>query len=163
MDSITNRVTYRVVGIIIISFISMFVCQILKILIVGITKKKWKWKLFFCTGGMPSSHSGTIMAMVSSLGILQVYYDGGVGYSFAVAAAFAVVVMYDAMGVRYEAGRHAKILNEIIENNPDLKQEAPKELKEWLGHKPTEVVAGAIIGVIVGLLGAIAYVNFIGK
>lgn len=104
-------------------------------------------------GGMPSSHSATVCAMAVSTG----RFCGVQSTLFAVTVMFAVIVMYDAMGVRYETGEQAKILNRMIsewldqssENMPLLNG---KKLKEMVGHTPIEVVSGAVLGIFLGFV-----------
>ena len=95
---------------------------------------------------MPSSHSATVVGMATSVGLI----DGFSSVTFAVAAGVASVVMYDAAGVRRAASRQAVVLNQIIQNlfsnDPALNK---GKLKELLGHTPTEVFAGAALGIAV--------------
>jgi len=96
-------------------------------------------------GGMPSSHS----AVVTTLTTLMVKEYGLEAPITALTAIFACVVMYDAAGVRRAAGKQASILNKMIE----LSELNPEErLQEVLGHSPLQVLAGAVIGIIVGIL-----------
>ena len=106
-----------------------------------------KTLLDFClgSGGMPSSHSATVCSLTTAAGICC-----GVGSSaFAISFVLAMVVMYDAMGVRRETGKQAKLLNFIMLENPlKLNGEILQEkLKEYVGHTPLQVVAGAILGI----------------
>lgn len=98
-------------------------------------------------GGMPSGHSATVTAMAVTAGL-----EYGLKSSiFGIAAIIAIVVMHDAMGVRREAGKHAKALNELLElAGSNVNSEV--KLKEFLGHTPLQVVCGAILGLIVALL-----------
>lgn len=104
-------------------------------------------------GGMPSSHSATVCAMVVATG----RYCGVNSPIFAIAAVLSIIVMYDAMGVRYETGEQAKVLNKMLEqwievtekNNPFLQN---MHLKEMVGHTPLQVMAGFALGVLVGFL-----------
>lgn len=119
---------------------------------------KRDWRIIFSTGGLPSSHSAT----VTSLAILVGVVEGFGSAIFAVALIFALVVMHDAMGVRREAGKHAEVLNELVEDLADLVDEVgkhgvmdnplyEKKLKILLGHKPLEVLAGFVFGIIATL------------
>lgn len=104
-------------------------------------------------GGMPSSHSATVCAMVVATG----RYCGVNSPIFAIAAVLSIIVMYDAMGVRYETGEQAKVLNKMLEqwievtekNNPFLQN---MHLKEMVGHTPLQVMAGFALGILVGFL-----------
>ncbi len=107
------------------------------------------------SGGMPSSHSATVCALVVSSGICC-----GVSSSeFAVCFVLAAVVMYDAIGVRQETGKQAKLLNLILQQDLfKLKdQEFEEKLKEFVGHTPLQVFAGAILGIVIALLVNMAY------
>ena len=103
-------------------------------------------------GGMPSSHSATVCAMVVATG----RYCGANSAVFAVAAVLSIIVMYDAMGVRYETGEQAKLLNRMFTEWMDQESEAlpflknGKKLKEMVGHTPFEVLSGAVLGTVIG-------------
>ena len=103
-------------------------------------------------GGMPSSHSATVCAMVVATG----RYCGVNSAVFAVAAVLSIIVMYDAMGVRYETGEQAKLLNRMFTEWMDQESEAlpflknGKKLKEMVGHTPLEVLTGAVLGILIG-------------
>ena len=104
-------------------------------------------------GGMPSSHSATVCAMVVATG----RYCGVSSPTFAIAAVLSIIVMYDAMGVRYETGEQAKVLNQMIAQWIDVSEKnAPflqnMHLKEMVGHTPLQVVAGVLLGSLVGFL-----------
>lgn len=103
-------------------------------------------------GGMPSAHSATVTALVISCARAE-----GIGSTFfAIAVALAAVVIYDAMGVRHEAGEHAKIINQMRKDSKahaeDNEDPDFKELKEMLGHTPIEVVGGVMTGILVPLI-----------
>lgn len=98
---------------------------------------------------MPSSHSAFVCACASATGNLY-----GWSRPFALAAVLAIVVMYDAANVRKAAGEQAKILNYMMEHWMEMKPELfGKELKEFLGHTPVQVIAGAVLGIVIGLAG----------
>ncbi len=101
-------------------------------------------------GGMPSAHSATVTALVISCARFE-----GIGSTFfAIAVALAAIVIYDAMGVRHEAGEHAKIINQMRKTarTPDEPEDPDfRELKEMLGHTPIEVVGGVLTGILVPL------------
>jgi len=122
--------------------------QGIKTAIVGWRKRKFNLAIFFATGGMPSSHSSTVVALATSVGLVE----GFSSVAFAVAACFASVVMYDAAGLRRAASRQAVLLNQIVQNlfgdHPELNK---GKLKEFLGHTPTEVFAGAGLGIAVSM------------
>jgi uncharacterized protein len=158
---ISSNVSARVGWIILCAFIAMGAAQSAKVVYNSLKEKRFCGAYFWSTGGMPSSHSATMISLLTSLGILEAYYEHGIGYEFAIALAFTVVVIYDAMGVRYEAGKHARMLNKIMEAEPKEVKESMgynKEFKVLLGHKPKEVFWGIIVGFIVGGLGALIYI-----
>lgn len=121
------------------------VAQVLKTLLDFCLNKNFNAERLVGSGGMPSSHSATVCSLTTAAGICY-----GLGsFAFAVSFVLAMVVMYDAMGVRRETGKQAKLLNVIILENPlkfngEILQE---RLKEYVGHTPLQVVAGAILGI----------------
>lgn len=121
--------------------------QILKTLIHAVVNGTLDIHRLFGDGGMPSGHSATVTAMAATAG-LEYGLDSPI---FAVSAILAIIVMHDAMGVRLEAGKHAKALNDLLKTvssdlDPDLK------LKEFLGHTPLQVCFGAFLGLGIALL-----------
>lgn len=134
--------------ILITAIVGWFAAQIIKIIVDIFRYSRLDWRLLFATGGMPSSHSALVVSMTTATGLSQ-GFDSAV---FAVATVFAFVVMYDAQGIRRQAGTHAYILNIIIKTIENPKINAEKALKELLGHTPFQVLGGAILGIIVALL-----------
>ena len=139
LDLLDNRVLLA-------ALLGWLVAQVLKVVLVFLEEKKLDLSRMVGSGGMPSSHSALIVAMATSVG----KYAGLASVEFAIAAAVAMVVMYDAANVRREAGRQAELLNRIVLDlyrDNHLDQE---KLKELLGHTPVEVAAGALLGIAVG-------------
>ncbi len=100
-------------------------------------------------GGMPSSHSALVVALTTAIGRVE----GVASSTFALALVFSGVVMYDAAGVRRAAGRTAAALNQLIDDLVTHRDLHPQErLLELLGHTPIEVLAGAALGLAVGLI-----------
>lgn len=126
------------------------VAQVLKTIIHIIVNKQFVAERLVGGGGMPSSHSATVCAMATAAGIR---YGGG-SFEFAIAAIFAIVVMYDAMGVRQETGKQGKVLNEMMEIFTQMGKniDAEKALKEFVGHTPLQVLMGAILGIAIAVL-----------
>ena len=125
-----------------------FGIQLFKLIYDLLTTKKFNFKRIIGAGGMPSSHS----AVVTSLATLIGKNFGTDSAIFAFSLIFALVVMYDACGVRRAAGRQAKVLNDIV-NTPGLSNvQVQEKLQEALGHTPIQVFVGAIIGLISGLI-----------
>ncbi len=119
--------------------------QILKIFIYYYKDKKWDLMHFFEAAGMPSTHSAMSSAMTLSIGIK----NGFESTFFAIAVVFTIIVMYDAMGVRFAAGQQATVLNKIIEDIYSEKISEKEKMKELIGHTPIEVFAGGTLGLAV--------------
>ena len=125
--------------------------QVVKTIIHLIIHKKLVWERLLGDGGMPSSHSATVTAVAVSTGLIC----GWETPLFAVAAILALIVMHDAMGVRQETGKQAKVINNMVEllNSMGRGELTPEEsLKEFVGHTRRQVIIGAIFGVAVALL-----------
>lgn len=141
MAFITNKYIY-------VPIILWACIQTFKVIYDLYTTKKFNFKRILGAGGMPSSHS----AVVTSIATLIGKYQGVDSAIFGLALMFALVVMYDACGVRRAAGKQAKVLNEIV-NTPGLTGvEVQGKLQEALGHTPVQVFVGAAIGIIAGLI-----------
>ena len=122
--------------------------QIFKVIYDLVVTKKFNFKRILGAGGMPSSHSAVVVSLSTLIG-----KDQGVSSPiFALALIFAFVVMYDAAGVRRAAGKQAKLLNKIVETPGLTTVQVQERLVEVLGHSPTEVFVGALIGLIAGLI-----------
>jgi uncharacterized protein len=140
--------------VLLVALIACFIAQALKLLI-GITRdRKFNVRVLVETGGMPSAHSALVTALATGVGQTA----GWASTQFAIAVVFAVIVMYDAAGVRQAAGKQARILNQLIdeffhENN----QWREDRLKELLGHTPFQVIVGSILGITVSWLAELAY------
>ena len=121
--------------------------QFLKFPLDYMLNKRWNWGIMFSAGGLPSSHSSLVTAVTLTIGLRE-GFDSAI---FALSAAIAMIVIYDAAGVRRQAGIHAERINEIMKNFFESGQLPEKELKEMLGHTPFEVVTGIILGVAISL------------
>ncbi|MGN0412542.1 MAG: divergent PAP2 family protein [Lachnospiraceae bacterium] len=126
------------------------IAQILKTIIYAGINKKIDWKRLFGDGGMPSGHSATVTAMA----VRSFLIYGAGSFEFAVTFMLAIIVMHDAMGVRQETGKQAKIIKDLASFMESLGRDITDEekLKEFVGHTPLQVTAGAIIGALVALL-----------
>ena len=131
-----------------IPFLVWFCIQIFKVIYDLITTKKFNFKRIMGAGGMPSSHS----AVVTCLSTLIGKSEGVDTPIFAVSVIFAMIVMYDAAGVRRAAGKQAHLLNKIVETPGLSGMEVQERLVEVLGHTPLQVLVGATIGILVGML-----------
>lgn len=142
-----------------ISLFGVFLAQIVKVPIHLIAARKLNWHLLISNGGMPSSHSCAVTALATGVGL-----ESGFGSTvFAVAAMFAIITMFDAAGVRRQAGEQASLLNQLRRDfgifvsefkawQEKSGYEKQKDLKELLGHKPAEVYSGAILGIVLALV-----------
>lgn len=136
-----------------VALLAWFVAQVLKTLINFILLGKFQLERMWGDGGMPSAHSATVCAMV----IATARSEGFGSAIFAVAAVVAIITMHDAIGVRRETGEQAKVLNKMIEQWIDVTEKnAPflqnMHLKEMVGHTPLQVLAGFVVGCVVGAL-----------
>ena len=130
------------------TLLAWFVAQFLKVILVLITQKRVDFSRFVGAGGMPSSHASTVCALAVCVARTCSYNSP----EFAICFVFAIVVMYDAAGVRRAAGQQAKILNKMLDNWETADAEFIEvELKELLGHTPIQVFFGALIGILIGL------------
>lgn len=126
-----------------------FVAQLLKTIIHTLMTKKFDPERLTGSGGMPSSHSSTVCALAASAFL---HYGPG-SFEFSVSFILAMVVMYDATGVRQETGKQAKVLNALLRENPFewTGELLEQRLKEFVGHTPLQVFAGAVLGILVAL------------
>lgn len=135
--------------ILIVSLLSCIIAQVSKVVVELIYYGKWNYHVIFESGGMPSSHSALVTALATEIGLRQGFESG----QFAIATIFAIIVMYDATGVRQAAGRQAKILNQMIEELFSGDHHLTEiHLKELLGHTPFQVLIGSIMGIIIACL-----------
>lgn len=123
--------------------------QALKIPTYFLVEKQLNWRRFFGSGGMPSSHTASVVALSTLVGAR----NGFDSPLFAISLAFSVVVMYDAAGVRQETGKQGAIINVILRKVLiDGKTISDDEFKELVGHTPFEVLGGVLVGLLVGLV-----------
>ncbi|HZJ87818.1 MAG TPA: divergent PAP2 family protein [Sphaerochaeta sp.] len=129
---------------------AFFLAQLFKPFLNAIFEKRIDWGLLISTGGMPSSHTAGVVALVTSVGITQ-----GIGtVAFAISITFAAIVIHDAMGIRRAAGKQAEVINEWSRILSDLHREGqftPENLKTMLGHTVSQIIGGTLLGLIVGL------------
>ena len=123
----------------IIPFMTAVTCQVIKVLLEYIRTKRFNINRFFDgMGGMPSTHS----ALVSSITTIVYITYGNNSILFAISLFFSLIVIYDSMGIRYESGNQARVINKVVGTN----------LKEKLGHNPLEVLAGVVLGITLGII-----------
>ena len=133
-----------------VAAISCFVAQFYKVFSPLLKKEKIQWRRLFKTGGMPSSHASTVVSLSTGVYLLK----GASSVEFAISMVFMGIVLYDATGIRRQAGKHAKALNTLVDNIEKREgiEIISEEFKEFLGHTPVEVLIGSILGVILGFL-----------
>jgi uncharacterized protein len=130
------------------TFLGWIAAQTFKVILGVIREKRFNFKWFVGTGGMPSSHAAGVAAMSTSVAL-----NAGLDTPlFAVALMFTVIVICDAQGVRRATGKQAEILNRIVDDIYTHKGLQEKRLKELIGHTPTQVFAGIFLGIGVGFL-----------
>ncbi len=124
--------------------------QIIKTLIILRIEHRFVPERLIGSGGMPSSHSATVCSLATSAAYMYSIHS----FEFTISFVLAIIVMHDAMGVRLETGKQAKVLNALLEENP-FKWEGEvleNHLKELVGHTPLQVFAGALLGIIVAVI-----------
>ncbi len=123
----------------------MLLAQVAKVLLILVSERRWAFSRMTETGGMPSAHTATVSALCTSCAL----YYGIQGPAFAISLIMGIIVIYDALGIRRAAGRHAEILNELMEGLSHLFEEEnrPKALKTLLGHTYPQVFVGLGLGV----------------
>ncbi len=141
-EILNNRVLFAALS-------GSLIAQILKLITDYVINRKVNVRVLVTTGGMPSSHASLVTALAVGIALTQ----GWGSIEFAMASVFAIIVMYDAAGVRQAAGKQARILNQIID---ELFQEHPEfneqRLKELLGHTPMQVIVGSMLGMLIAWL-----------
>ena len=144
MDIITGILQNKML---VTAVVAWAVAQIIKTVVFLAVNRKLDLSRLTGDGGMPSAHSATVTA----LAVRTLVEEGPHSPVFAVAFILAVVVMHDAMGVRRESGRHAQAINELIDLlDPEIQLDV--KLKEFIGHTPSQVVAGALLGAVVAFV-----------
>lgn len=132
------------------AFLAFAIAQSIKFFTSWYKERRWDLKQLVGSGGMPSSHSATVAALAMAVG----FQEGFGGSLFSIALILACVVMYDATGVRLQAGRQAEVLNQILYELPaehPLSESRP--LRELLGHTPPQVIAGGLLGLVTAVIG----------
>ncbi len=142
--------------VIVCAFFSWVTAQVLKAVIFFVIHRDFRLERLLGDGGMPSSHSATVVGMTTAVAMM---YGVGSG-AFGISLIFALVVMHDAMGVRLETGKQAVVLNDMMQLFTDMGKPIPAEekLKEFVGHTPIQVFFGALTGLAVSAL--VHYLRF---
>ena len=148
MNSIRDLFGNYVLNVAILCWLS---AKLLKTLLNFMKTRRFNPERLAGAGGMPSAHSASVCGVTIALARSQ----GFASPLFALAFLMAAIVMYDAMGVRRQAGEHAKVINMIVRKNKNYVTYMPKDkdgLKEFLGHTPLEVMGGALLGILIAIL-----------
>ena len=124
------------------------IAQAAKVTLSTVRHRRLNLRVLAETGGMPSSHSAIVAGLTTAVG----KHSGVSSAAFAIALIFTFVVMYDAAGLRRAAGRQAEVLNRLVEDLVHMRGVQEARLRELLGHTPIEVLAGALIGLVAGLI-----------
>lgn len=134
--------------VLIAGFTSWVLAQLIKVPWNYLSTGRWDWVLLLRAGSMPSSHSALVASVAHATGL----FVGFASPLFALALTLAVIVIYDATGIRLQAGKHAEIINRIVRDTVKGKRTNEKQLKEVLGHTPLEALAGTLLGIVVAQL-----------
>ena len=147
MQVVTDILSNRIL---IAAFFGWLSAQVLKTILFVLVNKTFDPERLVGDGGMPSSHSATVMALVTA----TFFHYGAGSFEFAIAGVLALIVMHDAMGVRRETGIQAKVINNMMDWFQQMDSDIPVEekLKEFVGHTPLQVMFGAFLGIIVGTI-----------
>ncbi len=132
----------------VVPLLTGFLAQTFKFFLYWIIRKKADFRWFFYTGGMPSAHSASVMALSTIVGKNR-GFDSAI---FGVTLYFSLIVMYDAAGLRRAAGMQARVINRMVEELKIAHRIKEERLREFLGHTPFEVFVGAILGILLGVL-----------
>ena len=140
-------------GALVVPTVAWLVAQMLKAIIDAAVNKTFRLSRLFGDGGMPSGHSATVMSLATIVGLT----DGFGSMTFAIAMVFAIIVMHDAIGVRREAGKQARMIISMVEVLGDYLVEKDKKirdekLKVLVGHTPLQVVCGALLGIVIAIV-----------
>lgn len=130
------------------AFLGWMIAQVAKIIINSIKEKRFDFKWFVGTGGMPSAHASGVMALATAVGI----QEGFNSTIFIVILIVALVIAFDAQGVRRATGKQAEILNRILDDIYWRRKMQEDRLKELIGHTPFEVIVGSLLGIVVAIL-----------
>ena len=130
------------------AMIAWGLAQIIKLPLDYLINKRWNWALMISVGGMPSSHSALVTSTTVAIGLFLGFETA----LFALAVAVSMVVIYDATGIRRQAGIHAQTINLLVNQLLKGKLAPEKQLREVLGHTPLEALGGVILGLIVPIV-----------
>jgi acid phosphatase family membrane protein YuiD len=128
--------------VLLVSIVTWIIVQVLKVIVILVQERRVAWNYLVTAGGMPSSHSATVCALCTSIAMTS-----GLGsVYFSIAFILAVIVMYDAAGVRQSVGQQSVIINRIVKTH---KLEIDQTLREFIGHTHLQVLVGALLGILI--------------
>ena len=130
------------------SAVAYLMTECIKIIILTCRHREFRWREFFKTGGMPSSHSAVVASLATAIGLLEGFGTA----TFAIAIILAAIVITDATHVRRAVGEQGEVIKKIIEH--DAKLQKPYFSR---GHKPMEALVGVILGITIGIV--VAYLS----
>jgi hypothetical protein len=130
------------------ALVAWSLAQVIKLPIEYVRSRRWNWSLLLATGGMPSSHTTLVTAIAHGAGMTA----GFDSPAYALAVALAMVVIYDATGIRRQAGLHAEMINAMVQDLMEGHPLQQEKLAEVLGHSPGEAFVGLLLGLTVSTL-----------
>lgn len=134
--------------VLIAALVAWSIAQVVKLPVEFASTRVWNWSLLFRAGGMPSSHAALVTAVAHGIG-LTLGFDSSL---YALAIVLAMIVIYDATGIRRQAGRHAEIINTMIQGLVEGHPLHQEQLLEVLGHSPLQALVGMLLGLVVAQL-----------
>ncbi|HLC05192.1 MAG TPA: divergent PAP2 family protein [Anaerolineales bacterium] len=134
--------------VLIAAIIAWSIAQVVKLPVEFASTRVWNWSLLLRAGGMPSSHAALVTAAAHGIGLTEGFNSS----SYALAIVLAMIVIYDATGIRRQAGRHAQIINEMIQDLVEGHPLHQEQLMEVLGHSPFQALVGMLLGLVVAQL-----------
>ncbi|MBN1326166.1 divergent PAP2 family protein [Candidatus Falkowbacteria bacterium] len=136
--------TYKLI---LVPILALVIAQLIKIIIDSV-RGQFSWSSINKYGGMPSSHSAAVSALATEIGMLSGWFSP----AFAIALLFAFITIRDAVGLRQYLGNHGKVLNMLIKDLPDYKEDKYPYLEERLGHTPLQALAGIVLGILIAII-----------
>lgn len=132
----------------VIPIVVLIITQLLKFFIGGLFEQKWSFNALTAYGGMPSTHTATVIALLTIIGI----QEGVTDPVFGVALIFAGITIRDAIGFRQFLGQHGHVLNLLAQSQPGKKKNPLPQMKEVIGHTPLEATLGGVIGFVLAII-----------
>ena len=134
--------------VLIAGLVAWAIAQTIKVPVDYLQHGRWNWEILLSPGGMPSSHAALVTATAHAIGL----FGGFDTPLFALAMVVAIVVVYDATGIRRQAGLQAALINAMIRDLASGHPLKSEKLREVLGHTPLEVIGGVVWGILISTL-----------